>query len=137
MWTEGLGITDYRNGLWLRSNCVPPELNNWFDKQYEYSGWYDSIQLVEYSGKIKSYCRMDYKGFKDWLEEFSPEMNFSYETRKMSYNEGWPDSIDSPFYTTPIGTIIKYDNSKIDDNINYKPRKQLDRYIAYIFEMHS
>jgi hypothetical protein len=74
---------------------------------------------------------MDYKGFKDWLEEFSPEMNFSYETSKMNNNEGWPDSVDSPFYTTPIGTIIKYNNP------DYKPRKQLNRYIAYIFEMHS
>ena len=54
MWTEGLGITDHRNGLWLRSGCIPPELDNWFNKQYEYSGWYDSIQLVSYSGNIKS-----------------------------------------------------------------------------------
>ena len=131
MWTEGIGITDYRNSLWLRDGELPPEICEWFDKHYEYSGWYDSMKLADCYDK--PYCRMDYKGLTEWYEQFSVEKFFHDD---MSNYDG-SDELVSPFYTTPKGKLIKLSEYQMESHPNYKTRKQDKRYVAYIFEMHS
>ena len=131
MWTEGIGITDYRNSLWLRDGELPPEIMEWFDNHYEYSGWYDSMKLTD--NYDKPYCRMDYKGLTKWYEQFSVEKFFA---DTMS-NDDYPDELVSPFYTTPKGKLIKLNEYQMESYPNYKTRKQDKRYVAYIFEMHS
>tara|TARA_R100001594_G_scaffold11962_6_gene26799 strand:+ start:1417 stop:1812 length:396 start_codon:yes stop_codon:yes gene_type:complete len=131
MWTEGIGITDYRNSLWLRDGELPPEIMEWFDNHYEYSGWYDAMKLTD--NYDKPYCRMDYKGLTEWYEQFSVEKFFHDD---MSNYDG-SDELVSPFYTTPKGKLIKLNEYQMESYPNYKTRKQDKRYVAYIFEMHS
>ena len=131
MWTEGIGITDYRNSLWLRDGELPPEIMEWFDNHYEYSGWYDAMKLTD--NYDKPYCRMDYQGLTKWYEQFSVEKFFA---DTMS-NDDYPDELVSPFYTTPKGKLIKLNEYQMESYPNYKTRKQEKRYVAYIFEMHS
>ena len=132
MWTEGIGITDYRNSLWLRDGELPPEIMEWFDNHYEYSGWYDAMKLTD--NYDKPYYRMDYKGLTEWYEQFSVEKFFHHTTMA---NDDYPDELVSPFYTTPKGKLIKLNEYQMESYPNYKTRKQDKRYVAYIFEMHS
>jgi len=131
MWTEGIGITDYRNSLWLKDGELPPEIMEWFDNHYEYSGWYDSMKLTD--SYDKPYCRMDFKGLTDWFNEFSVEKFFHHTMA----NDIYPDELVSPFYTTPKGNLVKLSEYQMESHPNYKTKKQDKRYVAYIFELHS
>ena len=131
MWTEGIGITDYRNSLWLKDGELPPEIMEWFDNHYEYSGWYDAMKLTD--SYDKPYCRMDYKGLTDWFNEFSVEKFFHHTMD----NDIYPDELVSPFYTTPKGNLVKLSEYQMESHPNYKTKKQDKRYVAYIFELHS
>jgi len=131
MWTEGIGITDYRNSLWLRDGELPPEIMEWFDNHYEYSGWYDSMKLTD--NYDKPYYRMDYQGLTEWYEQFSVEKFFHHTMA----NDDYPDELVSPFYITPKGKYIKLNGYQMEQYPNFVARKQDKRYVAYIFEMHS
>tara|TARA_R110002020_G_scaffold91245_10_gene221794 strand:+ start:866 stop:1270 length:405 start_codon:yes stop_codon:yes gene_type:complete len=134
MYTEGIGITDYRNNLWLKSGELPHDIEDWFDKQYEYGGTYDSIQLVNYGKTIKPYCPMSSKGFGDWLVDFATDLY--WDGSSMLWDDN-PDDLYSPFNRTPKGSWIKLNDKFKKPYPNYKVRKQDKTYIAYVFEMHS
>ena len=134
MYTEGIGITDFRINLWLKSGVLPHDIEDWFDKQYEYGGTYDSIQLVNYGKTIKPYCRMSNKGFGDWLVDFATELY--WDGRAMLWDDN-PDDLWSPFHRTLNGSWIELNDKFAKQYPNYKVRKQDETYIAYVFEMHS
>ena len=119
-WHNGICITTKYHSDFVEARELPCNLKDWFENQYEYSGWYDGCEILisdSDQDKIWDWHTMTTQGrFSKWLDNNNEANNYEIvigpDGKQISDKE-----IQNYF--------IDYDEG---DNI---------QHIAFVFSLHS
>lgn len=119
-WHNGICITTKYHSDFVEARELPCNLKDWFENQYEYSGWYDGCEILisdSDQDKIWDWHSMTTQGrFSKWLDNNNEANNYEIvigpDGKQISDKE-----IQNYF--------IDYDEG---DNI---------QHIAFVFSLHS